>query len=219
MSRIYVSTSWKNAHQPQLVEALRKHGHKVYDFRHPFGRDDCNVWERVCGVLGLFAKFFAGQLTPEDFSKMLSSDIAQERFHEHFDAMQDADTCILLLPCGASSHSEAGFMKGLGKRVFVLDTRQAVEPELMYLMHDGYTYDKDDIIEWVSQPIPGICRVCGCSDYNPCRNPHYGNCSWVDEEHTLCSHCADLVDGDWSCKDDPDTVHCVNDRSNAFDFG
>ena len=47
MARIYISSSWKNEHQPKLVEQLRKQGHKVYDFRHPNGRNDRNVWEGV----------------------------------------------------------------------------------------------------------------------------------------------------------------------------
>ena len=31
--------------------------------------------------------------------------------------MQEADFCVLLLPCGRSAHSEAGWMKGNGKKV------------------------------------------------------------------------------------------------------
>lgn len=52
----------------------------------------------------------------------------------------------------------------------------------------------------------GICRVCGCTDHNPCYNPNVGTCWWVDESHTLCSHCAEEV---LSC--DPETIHCIND--------
>ena len=53
--------------------------------------------------------------------------------------------------------------------------------------------------------IPGVCRVCGCTEDDPCYNPQYGYCWWSDDEMTLCSHCAG--------KDialDPETVHCVN---------
>lgn len=31
----------------------------------------------------------------------------------------------------------------------------------------------------------GVCRSCGCTDENACP----GGCSWLDEEHTLCSAC------------------------------
>lgn len=33
--RIYVASSWRNAFQPSVVDALRADGHDVYDFRHP----------------------------------------------------------------------------------------------------------------------------------------------------------------------------------------
>ena len=35
MSRIYVASSWRNKYQPEVVAALRKAGHGVYDFRNP----------------------------------------------------------------------------------------------------------------------------------------------------------------------------------------
>ncbi len=54
---------------------------------------------------------------------------------------------------------------------------------------------------------PGICRVCGCTENNPCFHPDYGTCWWADDEHTICSHCADS-----KIKDDPATEHCVNSR-------
>ena len=36
----------------------------------------------------------------------------------------------------------------------------------------------------------GTCRVCGCTEGLACTNPTHGNCWWVDETETLCSHCA-----------------------------
>ena len=145
---------------------------------------------------------------------MLVSDEARERFIEHFNAMQDADTCILLLPCGCSSHSEAGHMNGMGKRVFVMDTREKAVPELMYLMYDNYFFRYEDLYEALEKPIPGVCRVCGCTWENPCYHPEHGNCSWV--EPSLCSHCASVEDGGLGIKDDPETDHCINDQGDAF---
>lgn len=34
-----------------------------------------------------------------------------------------------------------------------------------------------------------VCRVCGCSDDDPCLHPDYGPCSWYEED--LCSHCVE----------------------------
>lgn len=51
----------------------------------------------------------------------------------------------------------------------------------------------------------GICKVCGCTDDNPCYHPEHGFCWWVDDTHELCSHCADKP-----IAEDPDTQHCIN---------
>ena len=51
----------------------------------------------------------------------------------------------------------------------------------------------------------GICKVCGCTDKDPCFNPLHGNCWWVDDTHELCSHCADP-----EIANDPETRHCIN---------
>ena len=56
----------------------------------------------------------------------------------------------------------------------------------------------------------GVCKVCGCTDTDPCYHPDHGNCWWVDDTHELCSHCADKV-----IADDPATQHCIN--SKGFD--
>ena len=51
----------------------------------------------------------------------------------------------------------------------------------------------------------GVCKVCGCTDNDPCFHPDWGMCWWVDETHELCSHCADP-----EIADDPETSHCIN---------
>lgn len=33
----------------------------------------------------------------------------------------------------------------------------------------------------------GQCRVCGCTDSNPCIHSEMGECTWVQPD--LCSHC------------------------------
>lgn len=53
----------------------------------------------------------------------------------------------------------------------------------------------------------GTCRVCGCTDGHACTNPTHGNCWWVDDTETLCSHCA-LPE----IADDPFTFHPNPDR-------
>lgn len=52
---------------------------------------------------------------------------------------------------------------------------------------------------------PGVCRVCGCTMYDPCCSPTEGTCWWWDAYDTLCSHCASK-----EIFRNPKTVHCVN---------
>ena len=81
----------------------------------------------------------------------------------------------------------------------------------MYLLYEGYANDPNDLLEWLEDPVPGVCRVCGCTEDNPCFNPKHGYCSWVDSTMTLCSHCANK-----EIADDPETIHCVNDNDDVF---
>lgn len=214
MSRIYISSSWKNGIQPVLVKELRERGHKVYDFRHPGGRNDKNVWEGVSARLSLIKSYKQGMLTSSDFMRFLADQNARDRFDEHFKALSDADTCILLLPAERSSHVEAGYMAGAGKRVLVYDVSQYVKPELMYLIFDGYFHDAQSLYDALEEPVPGVCRVCGCTDTNPCHHPLHGYCSWV--KPSLCSHCASVLQGGFGIRDNSATVHCVNDIGTAF---
>ena len=58
--------------------------------------------------------------------------------------------------------------------------------------------------------VPGICSVCGCTENDPCYHPDYGTCWWADEEHTLCSHCAEKA-----VTEDPLTTHCINAKEDG----
>ena len=129
--KIYVASSWQNPLQPSLVTELRRRGHEVYDFRHPQGRNDRNVWEEI--------NVKQEAMYGENLIDALEHPLAQERFEEHHEAMCEADTCVLLLPAGNSAHIEAGYMKGLGKKVYVLGSVfDEVKPELMYLTFDNF---------------------------------------------------------------------------------
>ena len=54
--------------------------------------------------------------------------------------------------------------------------------------------------------LPNRCCECGCTDYNPCYHPEHGACFWLDDEHTLCSHC-----GIEEIKNDSATEHPFDD--------
>lgn len=206
MARIYVSSSWHNeAEQQKLVDILRQNGHKVYDFTRPKGILEKNVWEEQ--------NINVDGCDFEDFKNAINNEEVMKRFSSHRDAMLCADTCILLLPCGRSSHVEAGFMAGMNKRVIVYNPQKKWEPELMYGLFDYGTSDIDDLLEAIAEPVPGVCQVCGCTDDNPCFNEDIPEqyCSWANPEQTLCTFCANE-----EIYNDPKTIHCCNDISDVF---
>lgn len=125
--KIYLASSWRNVHQPHVLDSLKMAGHEVYDFRHPTGPDssgfawseldpDWEAWDR------------------RRFAINLGHGIAQEGYENDWSAMEWADTGVLLLPSGRSAHLEAGYFAGApGKRLFIL-LLEDQEPELMYKM-------------------------------------------------------------------------------------
>ena len=67
--------------------------------------------------------------------------------------MKWADCCVMVLPCGRSANTEAGWMKGVGKKVYVFSPIKQ-EPELMYKIHDGIITDLDELQEFFKKPQP-----------------------------------------------------------------
>lgn len=128
MAKIYVASSWRNAFHQDVVKFLREHGHEVYDFKNPphgkggFAWSDIDQrWE---------------EWSTDEYRNALNHPIAEHGFNSDFDGMKRADVCVMVLPCGRSANTEAGWMKGSGKRVFVYSPVKQ-EPELMYKLYDG----------------------------------------------------------------------------------
>jgi nucleoside 2-deoxyribosyltransferase len=59
--------------------------------------------------------------------------------------MKECDVCVLVLPCGRSAHTEAGWMCGAGKKVIAYIPNKQ-DPELMYKMFDCITDDFEEVI-------------------------------------------------------------------------
>lgn len=124
--KLYVASSWRNSYQPAVVWDLRDAGHEVYDFRKPAPDSNGFSWSEIDPH---WQKW-----TPERFVKNLSGEIAERGFRHDYEAMKNADACVLVLPCGRSAHLEAGWFTGKGKPLFVLMPPDGQEPELMYLL-------------------------------------------------------------------------------------
>lgn len=125
--KIYVASSWRNDYQQLVVGILRGLGHDVYDFRHPSKDDHGFAWSEIDEDWERW--------TTDEYVKALEHPIAQRGYKNDFDAMKEADTCVLVLPCGRSAHTEAGWMKGMGKEVYIYSPVEQ-EPELMYKVFD-----------------------------------------------------------------------------------
>lgn len=141
MRRVYVASSWRNEIQPGVVQALRAAGHQVYDFKNPRPGDHGFHWSDIDPNWKSW--------TVDQYREALRHPIARDGFASDFNAMQWADTFVLVLPCGRSAHLELGWAAGQGKEAHVLSL-EPCEPELMVNMILG---DVHSSIESVVQAL------------------------------------------------------------------
>ena len=109
MAKIYVASSWRNVFQQDVV------GNGGFQWS-----DIDPNWQNW---------------TTEQYREALNHPIAQKGFDSDFNGMKWADVCVMVLPCGRSANTEAGWMKGAGKKVMVYSPKKE-EPELMYKIYD-----------------------------------------------------------------------------------
>ena len=83
---------------------------------------------------------------PAEYIESLTHPIAEKGFKADLDAMLWADVCVLVLPCGRSAHTEAGWFAGKGLKTIVYMPEKQ-EPELMYKLFDGVVGDKKVLMQ------------------------------------------------------------------------
>ncbi len=141
MAKIYVASSWRNAWQPEVVDALRAAGHEVFDFRHPWDKYEGFHWSEIDDKWQ--------EWSVEQYRKGLEHPVAIEKYGHDYDAMKWADVCVLVLPCGRSAHTEAGWFAGAGRKVIAyIPVPQ--DPELMYKLFDGVVSSIDELLASLS---------------------------------------------------------------------
>jgi len=138
MAKIYVASSWRNTYYPDVVKRLLEAGHEVYDFRNPPHGGHGFHWTDID------EKAFGWGV--EEYRKGLEHPLAERQFQADLKALEWADTCVLVLPCGRSAHTEAGWMAGAGRKVIAY-IPELPEPELMYKLFDGVAGTLDELIE------------------------------------------------------------------------
>ncbi len=107
LRKIYVASSWRSEYYTEVVTRLREAGHEVYDFRNPPSGDPGFKW-------GSVSEDYM-EWTPEQYRDMLHHPKAERQFRNDIEAMEACDTCVLVLPCGRSAHTEAGWFAGRGR--------------------------------------------------------------------------------------------------------
>lgn len=138
VNKIYVASSWRNSYYPGVVAALRKEGFDVYDFRNPPSGDPGFHWVDVDA--------HCGDWTPKEYQKGLQHPLAERQFANDIEAMQSCDACVLVLPCGRSAHTEAGWFAGQGKKVIAY-IPEKIEPELMYKLFTGVATTMEEVVD------------------------------------------------------------------------
>ena len=126
--KIYIASSWRSPYQHDVVLLLRSDGHEVYDFRNPYSGNYGFRWSEI--------DLDWENWTQEEYRDALKHPVATRGYVTDLQAMQWADACVLVLPCGRSAHLEAGYFVGAGKPLHIL-ILDPCEPELMYKMAAG----------------------------------------------------------------------------------
>ena len=140
--KIYVASSWRNPYQAEAVSYLRHAGHEVYDFRNSFPGNKGFHWSEIDPDWQNW--------TSAQYREALGHSIAGDGYLTDFKAMEWADVCVLVLPCGRSAHLEAGYFVGAGKPLHILILEKC-EPELMYKMATGIHTTFNELLRCVEQ--------------------------------------------------------------------
>ena len=140
MAKIYVASSWRNQYYSDVVNRLREAGHEVYDFRNPLQGTGGFHWSDVD------PNYMDWKV--DQYREGMKSPRAQQQFSNDIQALECADTCVLILPCGRSAHTEAGWLAGKGKKTIVY-IPEMQEAELMYMLFDLVTDSLDEVISFL----------------------------------------------------------------------
>ena len=140
--KIYVASSWRNPNHNGLVTHLKQKGHEVLDYRRGKGFK----WEEISPNWE--------DWIPDEYREGLTHRLAEKGFDRDYGDMKKANTCILVLPSGRSSHIEAGWFTGQGKPTAIFIPGQyewrEMEPELMYKLADRVILGRKELDAWLN---------------------------------------------------------------------
>ena len=132
---IYLIGSLRNPELPGVANYLRGYGFDVFDdwfAGGPIADDSWQDYEKQKG-------------TPYDVA--LRSHAAEHVFYFDKHHLDRSDIGVLLMPAGKSGHLELGYMKGMGKPVYVLFDKEPERWDVMYRFADGVFFDKTELAQ------------------------------------------------------------------------
>lgn len=134
--RIYIASSWKNQKRVlMLAEKLEQEGFEVDAFCRATDTRYAFHWSELVDNEDDL-KYF-------DAIEMLADPRTQRAFKEDRKWLDWSDTVIMLMPCGRSSHLEAGYAVGQGKRLFIYGDFPKGEFDVMYGLADSLFRTED----------------------------------------------------------------------------
>jgi nucleoside 2-deoxyribosyltransferase len=140
--KIYIASSWKNNVEAiNLADILRADGHEV----------DC-----FCDTsTGRYVFHFSevGPLDEIDAIGFLQDSRAQRAYREDKKHIDWADAVVMLHPCGKSSHLEAGYAVGAGKKLFMLGEFPKGEFDVMYGFADSLHRNIEELCTTLSMAV------------------------------------------------------------------
>lgn len=128
--KIYIASSWKNQKRVlMLAERLEQEGFEVDAFCRATDKRYSFHWSELVDT--------EDELLNYDAIEMLTDPRTQRAFREDKKWLNWSDTVIMLMPCGRSSHLEAGYAKGQGKLLYIYGLFPKGEFDVMYGFADG----------------------------------------------------------------------------------
>ena len=128
--RIYIASSWKNQSDVlELADKLIQEGFEVDAFCRATDTRYVFHWSELVDN--------EDDLKYYDAIEMLADPRTQRAFQEDRKWLDWADCVVMLMPCGRSSHLEAGYAKGQGKLLYIYGPFPRGEFDVMYGLADG----------------------------------------------------------------------------------
>ncbi len=128
--KIYIASSWKNQEAVfWLANSLENYGFEVDAFCRSTDKRFAFHWSEMVDDEIDLLKY--------DALSFLNDAKVQRAYNEDKKWLDWADTVIMLMPCGRSSHLEGGYGKGQGKHLFLFGEFPKGEFDVMYALADG----------------------------------------------------------------------------------